>query len=382
MHSLPKPNRTAGLLFVSYLLFCSGSKIMAQQGDTLLGVQFISDGIFSTLNIQTDSITNVNNLNNPPLFLQGQCTYDRINHRYFIKGTGIFGIDATTGNYTDTLTGITALNNFEYDERANAIVGPEIMSSANFISIDLLTKTTTTLGSIQASGIFWSESTFDRVNRRYFFNSMAGVNIIDSTGSLVDILPKIMNGIEYDPGMNVIFGTYWDGTNHIFTSVDVSTKSVNDLAALQGIQTLFAGENTYDETTHRYFAKTTQGIAVIDALSGNVLGMLDPAQYLTCIEYANYAEPSVPVNTTGIHKINATKNTQVYPNPANGKFNFSNLPEGSQLEVSDMSGRIIRKQTFTKSQSELNLEGETKGIYTYKIISGNREVLLGKLILN
>ena len=75
------------------------------------------------------------------------------------------------------------------------------------------------------------------------------------------------------------------------------------------------------------------------------------------------------------HQIN------VFPNPSAGVFSVD-LPKGKtyELEVTDLTGKVLKKQTTAGGTSLLNLEGTAKGIYLLKV-SGENGSAVRKLIL-
>ena len=70
----------------------------------------------------------------------------------------------------------------------------------------------------------------------------------------------------------------------------------------------------------------------------------------------------------------------VFPNPSKGQFNV-NLPSGKAyaLEVTDLTGKVIKRQQAI-SDTQLNLEGTSKGIYLLKV-SGENGSAVRKLIV-
>jgi hypothetical protein len=60
----------------------------------------------------------------------------------------------------------------------------------------------------------------------------------------------------------------------------------------------------------------------------------------------------------------------VFPNPSNGIFNVS-LPESKayELEVMDLTGRTLKKQTVKGGTSQLDMQGASQGIYLLKVKS-------------
>ena len=86
------------------------------------------------------------------------------------------------------------------------------------------------------------------------------------------------------------------------------------------------------------------------------------------------------IDAVGIKTNSEGEKFGVFPNPSAGKFNFSNVKSGDKLEVYDVSGKLIYKNTFKETSHEVNLETQNKGVYSYKIIS-EKETLQGKIIL-
>ena len=62
----------------------------------------------------------------------------------------------------------------------------------------------------------------------------------------------------------------------------------------------------------------------------------------------------------------------VFPNPSNGQFNVS-LPEGKayELEVVDLTGRTVKKQSVKGGNSQLDMQGASQGIYLLKVKTNN-----------
>jgi hypothetical protein len=93
------------------------------------------------------------------------------------------------------------------------------------------------------------------------------------------------------------------------------------------------------------------------------------------------------LNTVGLNdskKIDPI-NYSIYPNPASNQFTIKqyNVLEDYELKLMNINGQLI-KSTQLKSQTEqqINIEGLTKGIYLYQLISSNGKIATGKLIKN
>tara|TARA_R110000764_G_scaffold1503_1_gene5966 strand:+ start:1981 stop:2763 length:783 start_codon:yes stop_codon:yes gene_type:complete len=118
------------------------------------------------------------------------------------------------------------------------------------------------------------QSTFDSETHRYIIGTNLGITIVDAqNGNILETIPNELNmkGLEYDSASNQIFGSYWNGNQEIFATLDLSDKSFDDLAVLEGVVTLSAGQSTFDSETHRYIVGTNLGITIVDTQNGNIL---------------------------------------------------------------------------------------------------------------
>lgn len=83
--------------------------------------------------------------------------------------------------------------------------------------------------------------------------------------------------------------------------------------------------------------------------------------------------------SVGIEENSIKNSIAIFPNPSVGQFYFSNLEKGNQIEVFDLTGKLIFK-TITKNNSYIvDLSEKENGIYFYKII-GDNNCVSGKLI--
>ncbi|MGQ0829078.1 MAG: T9SS type A sorting domain-containing protein [Bacteroidota bacterium] len=82
--------------------------------------------------------------------------------------------------------------------------------------------------------------------------------------------------------------------------------------------------------------------------------------------------------TVGIEE-NSTKNPiTIFPNPSNSHFYFSGLEKGNQIEVYNLTGRIILQTVSENSNCTIDFSNKENVIYFYKVIGDNFSS--GKLI--
>lgn len=83
----------------------------------------------------------------------------------------------------------------------------------------------------------------------------------------------------------------------------------------------------------------------------------------------------------GINESPSNQQINVYPNPSSGQFNFNGLEKGSQIEVFDMTGKIIYQSIASNDFETINISDKAKGIYFYRITKEMRLVQNGKVSL-
>jgi len=76
---------------------------------------------------------------------------------------------------------------------------------------------------------------------------------------------------------------------------------------------------------------------------------------------------------------------KIYPNPNNGQFtlSLSNVTENCNVEIYNMLGEKVYSQlTNNNSQLTINLSGQAQGVYLYRVISDNGDLVgEGKLVI-
>src|SRR5690606_18175654 len=80
---------------------------------------------------------------------------------------------------------------------------------------------------------------------------------------------------------------------------------------------------------------------------------------------------------------NPLQTIQIYPNPAHTHINISNLPNGSTISITDISGRVLATH-YNKSQSTLHIpvHNLSSGMYFVNISHGahgiNKKIVVGR----
>ncbi len=92
-----------------------------------------------------------------------------------------------------------------------------------------------------------------------------------------------------------------------------------------------------------------------------------------------------PNLNASVQELNTHSNIiHVYPNPNNGIFTVITQEDmcAARIEIYNMLGQIIYKRTLKKVNTEIRLDGQSIGVYLYRVISEKGEYIAsGKLIV-
>ena len=100
--------------------------------------------------------------------------------------------------------------------------------------------------------------------------------------------------------------------------------------------------------------------------------------YTTCTTNS----PLSCTQQTGINKINAKLLQSVYPNPSNSDVTvvFANSGDMYSIELSDISGRVIKSTTSNQATYNLERNSLTAGVYFLKVSNKQGEASIQKII--
>lgn len=71
---------------------------------------------------------------------------------------------------------------------------------------------------------------------------------------------------------------------------------------------------------------------------------------------------------------------EIYPNPSSGMFSVKSETQISSIEIMNLFGKTIYSAQINSNKADIDLRNEAKGIYFYKITSGNVILKTGKII--
>lgn len=78
---------------------------------------------------------------------------------------------------------------------------------------------------------------------------------------------------------------------------------------------------------------------------------------------------------------NIKNNISLYPNPAKDLIYLDNLPAGTTIQITDMSGRKLQSQKYNNKKSSINTSQLTNGIYIIHAEHKGKNILSEKLII-
>ena len=158
--------------------------------------------IFARLKINTKVFTSVDTLPKVLGIQSGESTFDQVLRRYFaINNRGIMVVDSN-GLLIDTINPQFGFRGMEYDPASDKLVGTHYkpgfeLSACIAVSTKSFTALDTLFGAI---GMAQGETSFDKINRRYFTKtSQTILNLSAQNGKVLDTLKNLnqLSGIEF-----------------------------------------------------------------------------------------------------------------------------------------------------------------------------------------
>src|SRR5690625_360161 len=70
----------------------------------------------------------------------------------------------------------------------------------------------------------------------------------------------------------------------------------------------------------------------------------------------------------------------LYPNPADNFLHIENLTESVQIEIYDLSGKVLLSQEINEAEKRVNLSRLGEGIYLYQLRQQGKNIKTGKLV--
>jgi len=100
----------------------------------------------------------------------------------------------------------------------------------------------------------------------------------------------------------------------------------------------------------------------------------------------NYKKVIVKVSglcsvTTGIQEAEVENDVVLYPNPSNGKFFVKSAQQISSIEILNILGAQVYAAKVGADKTEIDLSAQPKGIYIYRLLSNDKNLGTGKIII-
>ena len=195
------------------------------------------------------------------------------------------------------------------------------------------------------------------------------VSSSDSTGALTFVFYSDIN-LEKS-GWHAEISNVENEKRHVFFKIHHNgTPLSNAVVKLNNVEA-----RTNAEGVSHYYVDQVKGVPYTVFVEGyNYLtGTLDIEGYSVLKE--------VNMILTGIDK--PEHKLSVYPNPSQGQFiiTFDQFEESREIIVTDLSGRVIHSAQLKEENTSINLQNQTPGLYFYRILMKNGNLISGKLIL-
>ncbi len=268
---------TVKTLFLLLGAFCLSLPISAQTENTYHLRSSGGTNIFSVRDLTTGTLSDLATLNGVTSTVIGASCLDQTGGRYFFRtNLGILVIDIDSGTILNTIPTSNSIKQLEYDPNSNKLYGTYWNGNAEILSsVDLTTNTISDVGAINGVELtFTGVSTFDIAGGRFIINTNLGVTVVDINNA--NVLATFDNSnnvkqLEYDPGTNKVFGSYWSGGRERFASIDLNDGTFDSIKRLTGVTITYTGSSTFDSDGGRYIFNTNLGHTVVDINTGNIL---------------------------------------------------------------------------------------------------------------
>ncbi|MBI4929980.1 MAG: T9SS type A sorting domain-containing protein [Bacteroidetes bacterium] len=376
-------------------------------GGTLYGLRDNGIGVFDFA--QFNSLTGLSTTLIPSITtgaLRFSSTFDAVNNRYFFVGdrnpSKHFVVDVN--NLTFTSTPISNISiEYQYDINDDKIYALKDNGAGlfDFVKLDPTTGNVISvlipaITSLVASGT----STYDQLNRRYFFVAERNpskhfvIDVATATFTSTAISGNTTVEYEYDVNNNIIYGLRDNGSGSFdFVEVTPINGSVTSILIPSAVTALARGITTFDPLNKKYFFVGERNPSKHFVIDVNTLTSSSTNISDARIEYEFYScslvcpackqAPDIAEEITSPSIYN-------YPNPFVDKthFTYSLSTDGNvTLEIFDITGKSVAKlindEYYNAGVYEKSWSPENKmpaGLYFYKLKTYTEE-FNGKLMI-
>ena len=186
-----------------------------------------------------------------------------------------------------------------------------------------------------------------------------------------------VDGVEYTESNNTATFTFTSvgGCDSIVT-LDLTIASginlnVNQVVNSQGTLVLIAEQAN---ATYRWL-DCNNGFEPISGANNRTFAPTENGEYAVAITKGNCTDTTACVNISTLsNKEFSQKDIKVYPNPSKGLFKVETPSTEGTIEVIDALGRNIKSVTISSDITEVELTGQNKGVYIFKINQSNNSI--------
>ncbi len=197
---------------------------------------------------------------------------------------------------------------------------------------------------------------------------------------------NVMNNTPFYPATSTMYtvtGTDGNGCKNsdvIFVVVKPSptvtvSGNLNTICAGETITLTASGANSYSWNTNENTSGITNTPSVTLTFSVTGTGLNGCSKEISVTQQVS--------DCTGLkNEASIKKSILIYPNPSEGVFNImlESVMEGLSVEVTNIFGEKILKQTLAELHSTINLESYPVGVYTISITKNNAIISVSSLV--
>ncbi len=200
---------------------------------------------------------------------------------------------------------------------------------------------------------------------------VAGSNLSTASGTTISNISKWTGTLWEDVDGGISGGAYLSVNTLLALNGEIivagsfttaGTQTVTNIAAWNGV------------TWSSFSGGTSGGITSIDTFNANlyVAGAFGQAGGIGALNIAQYS-----CNTSSVEDNSLNNKIHVFPNPTNGRVNFSieNLQGMQTIQIYNLLGQRIHQSNLNNGKNEIDLIGEANGTYLYRIYGGNGEYI-------
>jgi len=321
----------------------------------------------------------------------------------------LYSVAASNGSTVNNPS-VNHLNAFQFDNSTGLLYGLEQDNTNNvkyFVSINSITGASTRVGSsIPSSSVFGGAfSTYNNTTHTFIFldppNLLYSVNATNgsviSSPALALASGESIATFTFDNSTGILYGLVQDSNLKKYFLVTIDPNS--GILKRIGSGTTFGaggGSATIDEPNQQYIYMYSDAtgyvITTLDISTGNFLYHALIEAFNNNDNYFSLKYDNTHGKLFGIHwetfgtdvaeTIASNNIIDILPNPNNGIFSIetrSTLPQ--TFEIFNLLGERIYSMKTSSEKIEVDISHEAKGIYFYRVLSENKLIGSGKMVI-